>query len=342
MIPSLPLINNCLLLDNTSLEILQSCPRAFQYNRLNKKIAAYSKPGLDFGSAIHQALEWRYKNCRNNTPTLIDEEQQSEVLQKYFNDNPPRDEEDRRTLNHANEIIRRYNQKYRLEPFNILIDDKGTPLVELSFALPLCKVNKITAQAEEWNGRPESLRNEFEIGIIFTGKTDLPVSWDGQVIIIDHKTSSMFFGPQRFIEEQKVSNQYLGYCWAFQTATKIKVGGFCTNGIPTKLPPAKPKQGLDGWWNEWFIRDITYLALYPNCLEMWKQDAISLIENMFWHFKRQSFPQWGKFVRTCSAYGGCAYKDVCFDPNQNEGLLDSEVFVENTWSPLNKVEISNV
>src|ERR1035437_1735918 len=130
----LPLTNGHLFIDNSTLELLTTCPRSMEYAKLEKRIINAPSPALDFGSAIHLALEERYKNH-----IKPDEEcytAQAKVITDFFEANPPSNDEPR-SANWALEVIKHYNQQYHTEPFNLLLDSEGKPLVELSFALPL-------------------------------------------------------------------------------------------------------------------------------------------------------------------------------------------------------------
>jgi hypothetical protein len=339
-LPPLPLVDNCLFFDNSAFELLQVCPSAYEKNRLWRRMAVGDSAALSFGTAVHSALEYRYTTLKNASPTIISEEEQVGVLAKHFAEHPVSDDE-HRSLGLATEIIQRYNQRYHLEPFNVLEDKDGKVLCELSFALPLCQYRLDAKECVYWNGKKESLYIPAnDIGIIITGRIDLPIHWDGQIMIVDHKTSSMFFGPQRFLDEERPSNQYRIYCWAFEKLTSQKVGGFVINGVRTKSPPVKPKNGLDQWWAEGFVRDVNYLALTPDWQTETVNAMVSLVERFFWHYEKGVFPMAGKFTKACSRYGGCQYGDVCTlgsDEKRHEMLM-SPVFKDNEWSPLKSVE----
>jgi len=326
-LPALPLVDGAFFVDNSFLEALQTCPRNAQHAYLDRRVIDSSRISLEFGSTMHKALEWRYKTLRNNVP----DEDSNTLMMNFFRELYDRvsiEEGEVRDINLAEELVRRYNEKYRMEPFNILVDKDERPMVEMSFAVPLYQHYFST--------------NQPSIPIYYTGRIDLPVSWDNQLIIIDHKTDSMYYGAQQFIDEQRPSNQYRGYCWAFEQLTKQKVSGFCVNGIRTKqAPKTKPRtKTIEQWWDESFVRNIEYLDLYPNWQETWKNEAINLIESFFWMYSRGDMPMWGKFTRACSRYAGCQFKDVCLAPTAEKGqeILHSNVFRCNDWTPLERVK----
>lgn len=314
-VPPLPLVDGCLFIDNSFLELLQTCPRSLLFNRLVRRVASAEKPSLSFGSAGHLVWEHRYRHCKNQTPTEEDENNQADILQKFFNENPP-PEDDFRNLNWAEEcLVKQYNKHYQVEPFNVLEDEKGQPMVEMSFALPLFEYKS------EFFG--------FPVPIIYTGRIDLPVLWDGKLIIIDHKTTSLL--GDTFWYDHKVSPQQIGYCWAFQELTKRSVSGFCINAVRVRPMPANPKGGVAAWWDESLQRYKEYIQ--PWQLVEWKTNTIALIEEFFWHYQRGLFPAKKKWC--CGKYGRCPYYDVCDLPPEDRGvMLSSTLFQENNWSPL--------
>jgi len=311
----LPLIDGALFIDNSSLELLTTCPRALEYNRLFRRVSSGAKPALNFGSAIHLALEWRYRNCKNQPPDALEESEQASVMARFFRENPCPDE-DFRNLNWAIEVIKHYNQTYQVEPFNILVDDKGEPMVEMPFALELFRY--------QVKGGPV-------IPIFYSGRIDLPVMWNGNLVIIDHKTTSML--GDYYFKDQRVSPQLFGYCWAFEQLTGRKAQAFCVNAIRSRPMPQKPVGGFDRWWTENFQRHTEFI--FPHQLEEWKRNTIALVEEFFWHYERGYFPMKRKW---CSGkYGLCPYYDVCDLPASERGLmLESTLFTDNNWSPLHE------
>ncbi len=322
----LPLVDGAFFIDNSTLELLTTCPRALEYSRLFRRISAGAKPSLHFGSAIHLALEWRYRNCRNQPPDMVEESEQSKLMSDFFAQHVP-PEDDHRNLNWAVEIIKHYNQNYQIEPFNILVDKDDKPLVEMPFALKLYEQELnpgiYTPNAE---GDPTKI---FSVPVYYSGKIDLPVMWNDQVTVIDHKTSGVM--GDFFFKEQRVSPQQIGYCWSFWQLTGQRPTAFCINTIGSRSPPQKPKKGMDAWWAENFFRHKE--LLYDYQLDEWKNNTIALCEEFFWHYSRSFFPQKKKW---CSGkYGLCAYYDVCdLPPTQRSLMLESAQFTENDWSPL--------
>lgn len=336
----LPLIDGAFFIDNSTLELLATCPRALEYHTLHRRILAASKPSLNFGSAEHLALDYRYRVCRNAAPDALEESEQAAILAKYFSENVP-PEDTHLNLNWAIEVMKKYNETYQVEPFNLLVADndmlnaqgevmfkKGDPLVEMPFALHLFDAT-VNPGIYIDNGAGDPVK-VHSIPVFYSGRIDLPVMWNNFLTIIDHKTTGRDLTDWYF-KEQRVSPQFPGYCWSFEQLTGQKVQAFCINAIRSRLPPQKPKAGMDAWWRSGFFRHTEFI--FPWHLEEWKRNTIALIEEFFWYFQRGYFPQKKKW---CSGkYGLCSYYDVCDVRSEERSLmLESTLFTDNDWSPL--------
>lgn len=343
ILPSLPLEDGVFFIDNSRLELLQTCPRQFQYSALQKRITSGEKPAMDFGSAGHLVWEYRYKTYQHRAPDNMLEDAQGKLLQEYF-DKTIFPEGDFRNLNWGVEcLVKQYNKRYKEEPFRLLQDENGKPMVELPFALPL--FTYITPSPMEGYIK--------EIPIMYTGRIDLPVHWDSGIWIIDHKTTSIL--GDHFYADQRISPQQIGYCWAFQELTKQKVSGFCINAIRVKQPPLYVQKNEDAfnaltgkvdkrrkndspeaWWEESFSRQVREY-IQPWQIEEWKHNTIQLVEEFFYNYSRGYMPQKKKWC--CGKYGKCQYYDVCDLPpgEQRDGMLASGGYMENVWSPLRKL-----
>lgn len=317
-LPPLPLRNGALEIDNSFLSAFISCPRKSQYSSLARRIWAGERPALNFGSAIHRALEYRYTTLRNEAPTVLDEQDIFDhALKPYFDANP-QPEDDHRTLEFAREVIGMYNQRYAHEPFSLMVDKDGKVMAEMSFAVPLFTYR----MGKDLQGI------DHNIPIIYTGRIDLPVLWDGQVFIGDFKTSGML-GPSK-ADEYKISPQFEGYCWAFEKLTGTKPGGFFIRGIRTKSKPGSAKAGWDKWWDECFMSHKEYLR--PGQLDEWYRNTVALVEEFFWHYQRGFMPQ---KKQACTMYGKCPYYEICYMPEASrEQVLQSDMYTANEWSPL--------
>lgn len=333
----LPLIDGCLFIDNSGwMESITTCPRSLEYKQLYKRIPASESAALNFGSAIHLALEHRYRNYLAQPVGDQFYNEIADLFNSFFESHPPQ-QEDYRNMNWAMEVVKRYMNRYSTEQFSLLVDKDNKPIVELAFALPLFSYFPKTDSAvyKQTNGNC--------VPVFYTGKIDLPIELDNQIFVCDHKTTSIL--GDGFWSAMKRSSQFRGYAWAMQELTGKKVSGFMVNAIRVKQPPewvtnpmvkARGKvQTPEAWWQESLQRERYHLN--PGELDEWKANTIANVEEMFWHYERGYFPM--RTTYCVSKYGRCPYFDVCsLQPHDRGAYLSSGLFQENSWSPLNKFQ----
>lgn len=350
-LPPLPLIDNHLFIDNSGwMEGLSTCPRALEYRTLRKRILSQEKPSLNFGSAIHLALELRYAAYANRA---VDDQYYNNlgtIFSEFFAEHPTPDD-DWRTLNWAMTIARKYNERYVVEEFSLLeytqaincpicvgkyeiakcVFCSGTgqrlAMVELPFALELYK---------------HTMRDGQIITVMYSGKIDLPIKLEDKLYVLDHKTTSMM--GEQFPNEMRMSAQQRGYVWAFEQLTNQPLHGYFINGIRTKEVPlyvlkGKEFKGKEGkvstaetWWNENFVRHK--FPIERSDVVTWQDNTIDLLEEFFFNYERGVMPQ--KTTWCSGKYGKCAFYNVCtLAASDRLSLLNSGEYVDNLWSPLN-------
>lgn len=313
----LPLISgNTFFIDNSSMEYLHTCPRSAEYFILQRRISSADKVALNFGGAMHAALEHRYTNYGeivdgNCLPGMY------RILDDWFA-NKPNPEDDFRQPGYAKNVIAGYMEKYATEEFSVL-EGNGKPMVEMSFAVPLA-----------------TIRN---VNVVFTGRIDLSVMCDGKLWLPDHKTSVML-GPQ-MIKEQKMSSQWKGYCWAFRETTGRTPYGAIINGIRVR-PPNITVKGQEK------RRDVVpddfqrfRLILEDHHIDEWKANTIDILTDFINDVTtKSSLPMKTKWC--VGKYGPCPYYEVCeLPPSSRNAMLSSGLFMDNTWSPLQQTKQQN-
>lgn len=323
-LPPLPLVDGCLLIDNSIwVEGFSSCYRYLEYKALWKRILKGEDTALNFGSAMHLALEYRYRHYQNKEVDVAYYDEVAKLLTQFFQEHPL-PEDDWRNLNWAMETVKRYCERYQKEDFNLLVDKDGKTLVELSFALPLFTY-------------PACAPLHADIPVIYTGRIDLPISINNRIFVMDHKTTEHL--GDWFWTGIRMSDQPIGYVWAFEQLTGMSVAGYAINGIRTKNPPqyvldGKPYRGKTKspaeWWNESLQREVYPVEKWKT--EEWRNNTINLVEEFFWNYSRGNLPMKRKW---CSSYGRCPYYDVCLlYPNDRQAMLQSGLFKDNDWTPL--------
>lgn len=352
-LPSIPLdLDGVLRIDNSGwVESLMNCETLVRFKQLHKRIPSGDKPALNFGSAIHLGLEYRYVRYQNRPVDDQYYEVVSGLLLKHFEENPV-PEGDFRTINWALELLRRYNNKYSFEEFNLLTYDtpvacpqcdgidtalcpwcagsgKRDVMVEIGFDIPFCQVFDASSKTH--------------IPVNFTGRIDLPLLFDGELYVLDHKTTSML--GVNFWEEKRAAAQFKGYAWAFHQATGKLPHGFAVNALRTKEPPqyvlngttsarAGKTQSPESWWNESLARQRFVLRVGE--LEEWKENTIHLLQLFFDQYAKGFLPR--RTTNCITKYGRCPYFEVCHTYPADDRLLmlASGDFMDNTWSPIQK------
>lgn len=311
--PELPIIDGAIFVDNSALELLQTCPRSFEYSYLNRRISSGDRPALNFGSAIHEALRYRYERWGHS---VVSDPQGdiSNLLADFFSAHP-QSEADYRDLTYATKTIEAYNRFYCAEPFGLCQNKDGKPLVEKTFSFELGQLQNIK--------------------IIYTGRIDLAFTNNEGEWIMDHKTTSVF--GQQFEDDMAASAQMRGYCMAYWQVFGRRPRGYYVNAIRTR-PPLKKDAIDDFLGTKKPGRDDNFKRLYWHVTEddlmEWKRDTLQQVSTFLYHHSNDFFPRHKKWC--VGKYGRCPYYDLCSVPaSQRSGLLQSSLFVDNTWSPLN-------
>lgn len=324
---ALPLVDDALFIDNSSLEVFSTCARAAQYYICEKRESSEERSALGFGKRIHSILESRYRLNTGVIPPSGDESgtaaRMFATAQAVFADHVPTGEEDYRNFSTATEFISKYNEFYPVEGFEILRLADGTPAIEIPFALPIGEL-EINGEllVRGLDGGPPTLKHFDKIKIIWQGRIDMIVRQNNGIYILDHKTTSMM-GPNYF-KEFDLSHQVYGYIHSASVLLNSPVAGFIVNALAIRKPtktgkafefqryPIHTEQGLLGEW----LTDTMYLV----------SDFVEMA-------RRGYFP---KMTKWCvGKYGTCQYHHICgLPPHSRNIMLHSGNFREVKWNPL--------
>lgn len=293
--------------DNSAKELFETCSRAAEYYTVKRRESAGERAALFYGGVVHQALVPRKLNQPNW------EQLQEQLVIKAFSDHPPALDE-WRTAERCLDTLRFYNKTYPLdaEPFKLVPDT-----VELGFKLPIGVAeldSDVTTHAGTFHVN--------KVVLMWTGRLDAIVSYDGQLLIMDHKTTSIL-GPT-FYDDFVIGSQMLGYTWA---ARKL---GFDVKGLLLDVIGAR-KPTKSGVGNELQRQRYFYSQEH---IDEWEHDTFTAITDFLEHLCRGYFK---KSTKWCfGRYGRCQYWDVCTQiPTQREAMLQSDMYKNVTWSPLN-------
>lgn len=277
-LPPLPLLDGCLMFDNSGwVENLSTCDRRLEYSQLHKRVSSGDSMALSFGSAIHNALELRYKTMGNQTVDPFYTQSMLAILTDYFNLHPS-SMEDYRTLNWAMEVMKQYNARYGDEDFSLLeynepiecshcngSGQEGQPdvgavkscvwcdgtgkqhlIVELSFAVELFDwVGWLPEEALGVNFPKDRILDDRIEGATKLLKVRITMIYTGRIDLPINRSGSIFILDHKttsilgpgYFSEKKMSAQLKGYCWVFEKLTGQTVRGYAINAIRVKEPP---------------------------------------------------------------------------------------------------------
>lgn len=310
----IPLVEGHFILDNSSLEQLR-CPRLYQYSSVQRKALITAKAGRNFGSAIHLAMAVRHIRCGSEavTPEVFEEQKNSMYLWLKAHPQPARDFRD---YNHAENVIAAYNKHYQIEPFKIVKNHEGKPIVEHSFLLPFGTVDGIP--------------------VLWAGKIDLMVEDNNGHWVFDTKTAFQF-GETWTCQMAEDSGQR-GYVWAGQQVLGKKLYGSIINGIRIRRPKKEDQYTGVAPIDK---TDLQRIPVYitDTEIEEWHRDTSECIHSLFDMYRRGYFPKHRWMCVT--KYGLCDFYKVCSlaPAFRDANLNDPNLYEDDTWTPLKTPEI---
>jgi hypothetical protein len=320
-----------MVLDNSSLEKLTTCPRSAEYYLIYRREAHAKNAALVFGGAIHAGIEQLLRLGNTDDALLA----AIKAARNYFVSHPPPPDE-YRTADIAAEVLVHYAKRATLPDYQWdLCYDSAGPLIERSFELPLGVIKLDTnIQLPTW---PEP-RYISDVHVCWSGKIDVVVHTNELCRVVDHKTTSI--SGDQFVQDFQLSNQTTGYVWAArQLWPTLDVTGFCGNAIYLKRPT-----GGRGYGDSLLARGprggeppLNFFRFYfnysPIRLEEWENNTLEILSDLLHNLRRSYFPM---HTKNCfGKYGRCPYHDVCSidDFSVRMNLLHSNLYKTVTWDP---------
>ena len=183
---------------------------------------------------------------------------------------------------------------------------EGYPTFEFSFAIPL--------EGPGWPVHPVT-KDPF----LYAGRYDLLGTYHGTPCFRDEKTTKQ--AGEKWAEQWDLRNQFMGYKWA-SIASGIPVKWAVIRGIVIQKTSIRILEAVKDYpehllirWREQLRRDLTALV------ECWNSG--------YWDYN---------LADSCTAYGGCMFKNSCLSANP-EAWLDG--MVVRRWNPLAKDPIES-
>lgn len=308
----LPLVDgDTLFIDNSSLEHFTTCPRQALYSLVHRLKPAGERTALNFGGIVHKILEARYRACtalHAQTPDVT-QVMLATAEREFQRWTPP--EDDYRNFSCAVELIRRYEEQYPFEQFEVVRGTDGSPMIEVPFAIPLGTID---------------LKGEGKvIKIVWTGRIDMAYISEngGGLYVMDHKTTSVM-GPSYF-SAFTISHQMYGYAWAAEQLCGRPVQAIVINALGVRKP-TRTGNAFE------FKRDV--IPVQRGLLDEWKKDCLYIVADFVEMCRRGYLPRHTVWCQ--GKFGTCPFFKVCTleTDEQREVMLNSGEYSANTWSPL--------
>jgi hypothetical protein len=302
--------------DSTSIGYIKTCPRLYQYIMLDGWTPKEDSVHLRFGQEYHKALEEYDGFCisgQSHDAALRDTILC--LLNRIHDWNP---DTTTRAGNYKNprtllQLVIDYLDKYKDDPAQTIIREDGSAATEVSFRFEL-----------DWGPTaPQAYdgRNDTAQPYILCGHLDRVVTFNDQIMVMDHKTTTTAAGSY-YMNQWSPNNQMSLYTLAGQVVLGGVIKGVIISAAQILLD--KPNA---------FERGFTFRT--PAQTEEWIQDL-----RIHLHMAEQyaTINYWPQNDTACDKFGGCKFRGVCSkDPSVREAFLKADFIKlpeEERWNPL--------
>ncbi len=297
--------------DSTSLGLLKTCPRLYQYTMIDGWTTKSEAIHLRFGIEYHQALH-DYENfkvggmdhddsLRNTIRVLL-------IRTHDFRPEPQTNSEQLKTRDHLVRTVVWYLDHFMDDPASTVILDNGKPAIELSFRFEL-------------DFGPQDT-NEHPQPYLLCGHLDRVVNFQDDLFVMDRKTTTSTPGPYYF-NQFEPNNQMTLYSLASQVILSSPVKGVI-------IDAAQVAAGFSR-----FTRSFTYRT--RDQLEEWLGD-LKYVLTQAEAYATEGY--WPMNDTACDKFGGCRFRAICSkSPQVREQFLKSNFIKqesEDRWNPLKK------
>lgn len=290
--------------DSTSLGLLKSCPRKYQYKMIENWQVRGEMHHLAFGILYHSALE-EYDHARAVGATHDEATVESVRValtqgRDFVGTSNPEvgtkgNNKDKFALIRA---IVWYLEHFRDDPASTVILANGKPAVELSFKMEL--------PFETESGEP----------YLLTGHIDRLVEMGGQIYVLDRKTTGSTLSGY-YYKQFNPHNQMTLYQFASKIVLPKAAAGVIIDACQLAVNFARFHRGM--------------VMKSQGILDEWIDDLERLLKIAEGYAKENHWPM---NDTACGNYGGCEFQGVCSaDPSVRNMLLKSE-FDKKVWNPL--------
>jgi hypothetical protein len=279
--------------DYSTLSSFQTCRKKYYWEHVRNLKPKIKGVALGFGGAVHSALDMYYTG-NDRTEGL------RRAIEKFKTEWQDREGDELRTVDNGIKMLEWYAKKYQHEPYKVI-------------------------------GKPESGFVFFIGDILFGGRIDLPVEWDGNLWIMEHKTTTRL--TSSYFAQYELDKQCTGYIIAAEEHFGRKVHGCIVNVMePWKeviRKSAKTKEPEDH-----FARaPITRSEMLK---DRFRLNVQRIVRDIKWCEENNEWMEAEK-KEVCHYYNRpCPYLQLC-QFGENERVIANDYIVE-AWEPFKVVE----
>lgn len=306
--PYLPGTNIQFAWDSTSLGLIKTCPRLYQYTMIEGWQPKGESIHLRFGIEYHKALE-EYDDFRHAGAKHDDALRSTihSLLRRIADWDPDVSSRAGQYKNPKTllSLVIDYCDKFHDDAATTVIREDGRPATELSFRFEL-DWGPISGEAQPY---------------VLSGHLDRVVNYADGILVMDRKTTTTTPGSY-YMDQWSPNNQMSLYTIAGQIVLQAVVKGVIIDAAQVLLD--KPNN---------FVRGFTYRTSSQS--EEWLTDL------KFWLHSAENYATlnyWPMNDLSCDKFGGCRFRGVCSrDPSVRDRFLEAD-FVklapEDRWNPL--------
>lgn len=302
--------------DSTSLGLLKTCPRLYQYTMLEGWQPKDESVHLRFGQEYHSAIQ-DYENQRAAGAGFEDAVRTTvrNLLVRIadFDPDPTTKAGKYKNPRTLLQLVVDYLDYYKDDPCETFILDNGKPGVELSFRFEL----DWGPQCENYNRVDDSVTQPY----LLCGHLDRVVRYADDLMILDHKTTTSTPSDYYFAGFSP-NNQMTLYTFAGEVVLDTVINGVIVEAAQICLEtPNKFVRSPQYRSNEVIEEWLTDLEYHLNAAEAYA-----------------AADHWPMNDTACGNYGGCRFREVCSRPAAVRDRLLAADFVQlppdRRWNPL--------
>lgn len=283
------------VVDHTSLAMFKECPQKYYLGIVCGYRLNTAAPPLVFGSAYHEGLEVFDREIAKGRSR--DEALIASIRAALKFSLPPGDSS--RTRETLIRALVWHEENYRHDVAELHILPDGKPAVELSFRIEL---------PFHFHGSDSP--------VLYCGHIDKIVNYQGRLFAMEHKHTKSGLSDFYWLR-YTFSSQISGYHLACETNFSTEIGGAIIDATQVGATFAR------------FGRRI--VSRVKAHQQEWLLDTHYWLEQLNGSFLTD---RWPHNHESCSKYGGCQFRDVCFaSPLVRDSHLRTHYRVER-WDPL--------